>query len=366
MDIDIDSDDHFQTIMHTLDVDKNGRVELNELNAWVTSNCTEEDAAAKKRGIKRARFGCLTGWVAFCATGCPCLKSKGSNSDNVAAGTFAALLFRVTGALCCRQRFKKYFKPRGRWTTDPTFSATYGAWFETLTYSGRWFGMFPLYKLMLQVSIIVFFPIDWVITQLMALLAVEAPVLTIIYGHNACNVPIYINAGEQMLVTAGCYIQVVFLLVPVSAVMTKSEPNGSLLIYITMLAIVVQVLVISMKTYTMVMSMRKKKRKTEQLKLDAEHMKMQNRNASDLAELESDRAEIESDRAESDRVNSVKHLDQMDLSSDDEGALLPVKIKEQPSAALPTIKFEEMSGSQKLTKMRAQNQQSSHGSIVIS
>jgi hypothetical protein len=289
MDIDIDSDDHFQTIMHTLDVDKNGRVELNELNAWVTSNCTEEDAAAKKRGIKRARFGCLTSWLLFCANGCPCLKSKGSNSDNVAAGTFTSMLIKVTGALCCRQRFKRMFKPRGRWTTDPTFSATYGAWFETLTYSGRWFGMFPLYKLVLQVSIIVFFPKDWPITQLMALLTVEALMLTIIYGCNACKAPIYINAGEQMLVTMGCYIQVIFLMVPVSAVMTKSEPNGSLLIYITALSILIQVLVISMKTYSIVTALRKQKRKEAQLKLEQDNLKTKNRQSSDLAELESPR-----------------------------------------------------------------------------
>ena len=94
-----------------------------------------------------------------------------------------------------------------------------------------------------------------------------------------------INAGEQMLVTMGCYIQVIFLMVPVSAVMTKSEPNGSLLIYITALSILIQVLVISIKTHSIVTALRKQKRKEAQLKLEQDNLKTKNRQSSDLAEL---------------------------------------------------------------------------------
>jgi hypothetical protein len=141
MDVDVIDDDDFESVMQTLDVNNDGGIGLKELSAWITKHSNEADAATKKRGNARKRFACIFGWLSFCLSGCPCLKSKGSNSDNVAAGAFTSMLIKVTGGFCCRARFKKMFQPRGRWNTEPTFSTIYGAWFETLTYSGRWFGI---------------------------------------------------------------------------------------------------------------------------------------------------------------------------------------------------------------------------------
>jgi hypothetical protein len=150
-----------------------------------------------------------------------------------------------------------------------------------------------------QVTIIIFFPKDQPLAQLQCLLAVEVLMLMVIYSNNACKTPIFLNAGEQMLVTSGCYVQLLFLLVPVGALMSRGKPNVSLLIYVSGLAIIVQVLIIIVKTYGIVKSLMKKKKKEADLKLEQDSFKTKIRQSSDLAELD-----LESESPSSEKVAS--------------------------------------------------------------
>ena len=81
--------------------------------------------------------------------------------------------------------------------------------------------------------------------------------------------------------------------------MSRGKPNVSLLIYVSGLAIIVQVLVIIIKTYGIVKSLMKKKKKEADLKLEQDSFKTKNRQSSDLAELD-----VESQSPSSEKVAS--------------------------------------------------------------
>jgi uncharacterized membrane protein len=137
----------------------------------------------------------------------------------------------------------------------------YGGMYETLTYNGRFYGMWPLYKIILQVSVIIFVPRSQAVLQLSLLIGCELIAMLILYGGNCCGLPMHINRGEHAVAVTGCWIQLAFLAVPTYAAATTNsqQPNGSLIIYITIFAIVIQLLVIIIKTALIVKALCKKK-----------------------------------------------------------------------------------------------------------
>jgi Ca2+-binding EF-hand superfamily protein len=253
--------DEFDKVMKAMDPSGDGQVELKELSAWITAHESTHARFSKQRSSRRAKLGCIAAFSAFCAAGCPCASSEGSTADNVAAGAFAAKLFQAICGCCCRQRFKKMFAPRGRWVSDPLFSTVYGGWYEILTYNGRLFGMWPLYKIILQVIIIIFVPASQALTQLMLLIGCELIAMIILYGNNCCGNPVHVNGGEHTVAVTGCWIQLAFLLVPMYAVLGSRQPNGSLMVYIAIIAIVVQLLVVLIKTALIAKALCTKKKK---------------------------------------------------------------------------------------------------------
>jgi hypothetical protein len=97
---------------------------------------------------------------------------------------------------------------------------------------------------------------------------VEVAAIVMLDGGNCVGNPIHINGGEHMVAVMGCWIQLVFLLLPTFSVLNNSKPNGSLLVYIVIVSIVIQLLVIVIKTM-LIVKMLCKQKKDEQEILDA-------------------------------------------------------------------------------------------------
>ena len=111
--------------------------------------------------------------------------------------------------------------------------------------------------------VLYFFPSGWPVTQLGALMLIEVFMLAIIYCCNACDRPIFINGGEQSLVTVGSYIQLMFYVLPAYSMTQYGTPSVSLMLYVTALAIIFQILAVALKAYLIIKGILKKKKADE-------------------------------------------------------------------------------------------------------
>ena len=121
--------------------------------------------------------------------------------------------------------------------------------------------MYVLYKSLQQVLVIEL--VQDPITQLLLLFGIECLHQCIIYVTNLMGQPIFINRGEQWLVTVASCIQIIFIFLPMAG-MYKAGGNahgaaryGSLMVYTSLVAVCFQLAILSFKTYHLFKSMRK-------------------------------------------------------------------------------------------------------------